>query len=298
MQAVGIRRSLARRALLAAGALLGATLAVSPARADAVSCTMQGEAPGFQVYRLDLALGGGQMTMGLAGGAGIYGVVDKSNYYSTEGIEIFNAQTGALEAWHIRGVSGQRPRILVSSGSQTLIDQELVGPQVPLGWSTTSNPGGLSAGSHYVVAFGFGGGRFNDFVSLAVRSGTATCQQVTPSGADLIQYDQTDFESSGQDLRTSGQVYLIAAGGGGGLTLSFDVARRFFVGYFSTGFSFAPYFGSDSWLLYTTPTSSGRVTWGHSKVVVSAAGRYSFSLRYTGLLVQHANIDGWALDLP
>lgn len=293
MQAVGTRRALARRALLAAGALLGSILVAAPARADAVVCHLRGQGTGFQVYRLDLQLGGGQMTMGLTGGAGIYGVVDRSNYYYTEGLMIFSASTGALEAYMLDGITGQRPRILITSGSQTIVDQDAVGPdKAGRGWAWYYNPGGLSAGSHYVVAFGFGGGTFDDFVSLAVLPGTAKCQQVTPSGADLIQYDQTNFRGSGADLRTSGQIYVPGAGGGGNISLSFQTTRRFFVGYILAGGLVG-----NMRLTYSTPGPKGRIDGGGVVPAVWPPGQANFTASYLGVGLT-INIDGWALDLP
>lgn len=290
-----MRRLEARRRLrlvLAAVLVSAATLDVAPAYPQ-VTCHATGTGTGFQAFRVDVPSGGAIDAIVLTGQHIPAPVADKSNYYATEGIEVFNAKTGVLQAYGLRGITGQRPRAVVSSGSQTKVAVDLVGPGISGGGWSRENYGG-PAQTNYVVGFGFGFGNYDVSVTI---SGASACVPVTPTSFAAVHYDQTDFDGNGADVRQGGQIYAVAAGGGGNLTKEFPVTKNFFAGYFQTGFA-DEISTPGPQLTYNTPNRQGLLQHGDSLAVTSLSGTYSFSLRYGPMVLQEVTIDGWMLDLP
>jgi hypothetical protein len=282
-----IRRCLVLSWVLLLTVLMCATIARA---ADPTVCIMEGEAPGMSVIRIT---GGGALSITNTSQSRINGVVTKDNYYFSHGLNFFDS-VGPRAIWDIGGTAGQRPSIVVNSGGQTLVAQDVVGVQQPISWSNRQH--GTAISSMYAAAWGFGSGHYR--FTLEMSSGV-TCTPVNPIGAQAVHLDQTDFRSSGADLRNGGNIYLYEVGAAANTKASFATSRQFFAGYIQTGFAFPQAGNHGPRLRYRFPSGkTGVLTNGDNMPVFQGPGLYSFDLDYSLAPLQEVLIDGWAFDLP
>lgn len=264
-------------------ALIAVTFLLTPgiARAGSTTCHFAGTGAGVQVGRVELPQGGGRLVFVLGGQRPVYGAVNRSNYYGSEGVIIMNA-AGRIEAYFLRGVIGQPPRIVASNGSIRAVDVTGVGPDSPLGWDQAYLPEGLAEGTHYVIAFGVGGMNYDD--SATIGGPPSTCEPV-PIDAEQVHFDNTDFQGGRQNF------IPYVGGQASNATLTFTNSHQFFAGYILSGGQ-----GVHSMHLnYQTPAPgpSGAM---HQPTTVGATwptGDARFDLSYQGTYPA-SEINGWA----
>jgi hypothetical protein len=246
------------------------------AHADVVAtdCPFGGPTPGYDVIRLDLPTGSPFLILDIGEGRAQRGVNSQDNWHLTEGIFVVNAETRVLEAFRV-GSQGMAPRrVVAGTDDEPLLDQSVVGPEVPYQHSNAGLRDGLPPGSYYVIAFGTDGGSAlpNEFWTAGIQvAGVHAC--TTDGVGETFDFDQGDF--------TGGtQVYAPGAGYADAVSRSFETPREIVVGLMDAETQARS--ASDASLAYQMPTSSGTVS---QQLVpfISTAGTHTFSASYRGV---------------
>jgi hypothetical protein len=223
-----------------------------------------------------------------------HGIEDVSSYHDGMAAFVYNPSTGQIPTYVIDYIGSDAPYGVVEVNGANLVNQMIPSTDFSGGHGAyhATVEGYLTAGTYWVVAFGFGADHGildppnTSTWSLAMDYNGVSCDPVNVA-AQIVNYNNSHF-------RGGTHVYAPGAEVGKDINLSFDVAERNVFGLvYNSGLTTAS-FGT-----YRTP-SCFNCGYGSNELfrLVSTNGHYSFTKTLVAGVDSSFDIDFIKLTLP
>jgi len=239
---------------------------------------MGGDAPSFQVLRLDLPTGSDYLGLGIGGRKSVQVVhQNEKDWHLSSGIVIVNAETRAVGAYWIWAAGavggGAPPHAVVEIDGTSFVNQP-----TPISGGVMFDEGGavppgLPPGVWYAIGFGIGGGEDilgpTEWRATVISDGISSCEPLAVDG-EMFDFNQTHFSGGTQ-------IYASGLGIADNIQLTYSTSRRVVAGLMLAGAGTH----ADAELNYTFPESSGRI---HKDIapLSSTTGPHHFDASYQG----------------